>query len=252
MTWMKVKRPQLTYKLQILNSGLRNIYFLAYYPTKILKNTFKPVWLLALSICILSCSDANVNTTPKPKGYFRIALPGKKYVGYSESCPFKFEYPTYSNIEKDNGPIAQPCWININYERFHAKLHISYKVINNNLRDYIEESRKLAIQHQVKASAMKESPIINSRAKVYGLVYEFGGNTASSIQFYLTDSTKHFMRGALYFFAAPNSDSIAPVYQFLKKDVYHLIETLEWRNDITVSQVAEPNLKSADKASHQK
>lgn len=179
-----------------------------------------------------SCTDGQTATTPKPKGYFRIALPEKKFQTYNESCPFTFEYPVYSKIENEDSPLAQPCWININYTNFHAKLHLSYKHVNNNLTDYLEESRKLAIQHQVKANAMRESPIINPKAKVYGLIYEFGGNTASSIQFYLTDSSTHFMRGALYFFAPPNSDSIAPAYQFLKKDIYHFIETLEWRKDI--------------------
>jgi len=77
---------------------------------------------------------------------------------------------------------------------------------------------------------------MNDSAKVYGLIYEFGGNTASSLQFYVTDSTRHFMRGALYFFALPNADSVAPVYDFLKKDIYHMIETFRWRNEIVVKE----------------
>jgi gliding motility-associated lipoprotein GldD len=72
--------------------------------------------------------------------------------------------------------------------------------------------------------------ILRDSVKVYGLIYDIEGNTASSLQFYVTDSTKHFIRGALYFNVRPNIDSVKIVLEFLKKDVLHLIQTLQWKN----------------------
>lgn len=195
-------------------------------------------FVLGTSYFLTSCGDDEDITAPHPKGYFRIDLPKKEYVSYDgDQCPYTFEIPTYSHIERDTNKLSEPCWINVDYTKFKAKLHLSYKVVNNNLRDYLEQSRQLAVQHQVKANAMKESPVMNDSAHVYGLVYEFGGNTASSIQFYLTDTLHHFMRGALYFFARPNSDSIAPVLEYLSKDIYHMIETFRWKDDHLVKFV---------------
>ena|SRR3990172_1018001 len=183
---------------------------------------------LFVYLALGSCGSDN-EATPRPPGYFRIDLPKKEYQKFDESCPFRFMYPVYSKVEPDKSTNAEPCWMNINYERFNATLYLSYKTIINNLDSMLEQSRTLAIQHQQKANAMRESPVMNDSAKVYGLIYEFGGNTASSIQFYLTDSTKNFVRGALYFYARPNSDSLAPVYNFLKEDIYKMIESFEWR-----------------------
>ena len=194
-----------------------------------------PYTLYLIPLFLLSCGS-DPNGTPKPKGYFRIDLPEKHYTLYNNECPFSFEMPDYAVIEHDTNSIAEPCWINVNYQRFHAKLHLSYKPVNKNLDQYLQQSRSLAIQHQVKASGMKESPVLNDSAKVYGLIYEFSGNAASSLQFYLTDTLHHFIRGALYFFARPNSDSIAPVYDFLQKDIYHMIETFRWRNDVVLPE----------------
>lgn len=183
--------------------------------------------IFAVYIFLPSCSGDG-EATPRPQGYFRIDLPEKKYLQFSDSFPYQFLYPEYAKAEADKNPNAEPYWMNINYEKFKATLYLSYKPVKNNLDSLLEQSRTLAIQHQQKANAMRESPVMNDSAKVYGLIYEFGGNTASSLQFYLTDSTKNFVRGALYFYARPNADSLAPVYNFLKEDVFKMIESFEW------------------------
>ncbi|MEW6470054.1 MAG: gliding motility lipoprotein GldD [Bacteroidota bacterium] len=177
---------------------------------------------------LFSCGGAD-GVTPRPPGYFRIDLPSKEYIRYEGECPYRFVYPAYSVVEPGHGSRPEPCWIDINYKQFKARLYLSYKPVNRNLDSLLEQSRHMAVQHQVKANAMRESPVINDSARVYGLIYEFGGNTASSLQFYLTDSTRHFMRGALYFYARPNADSLAPVYEFLKEDIFKMIETFEWK-----------------------
>lgn len=181
-----------------------------------------------LGLFFLSCN--NDEGTPKPFAYFRIDFPEKKYSVFKDSCPFEFEYPAgYAIVLKDSGATSEPCWKNIIYPRFKAELNLSYKYVNNNIEKYLHDSWTLATRHQVKASGMKEIPIRRDSAKVYGLMFEIEGNAASSIQFHLTDSTHHFLRGALYFFAPPNYDSLTPVINFIKKDVEQMITTLKWK-----------------------
>ena len=120
--------------------------------------------------------------------------------------------------------------MNIDYPEFQGRLHLSYFAVNDNVEQYIEDSRSLAYKHTVKAEAINERLFIKDEARIYGLLYEIEGvSTASSVQFYLTDSTAHFLRGALYFNVAPRNDSLAPVINFIKEDIYHLMETFEWK-----------------------
>ncbi len=183
--------------------------------------------LMCCSLFLLfSCEDTY---TPKPRAYYRIQMPEKKYQLYSEDCPYRFDYPTYAKIEKDNRPNSEKCWINIDYPLFDARVHISYKEVKNNLSQYIEDSRTLTYKHIVKAADIREDIIVDDSSKVYGLMYDVSGNAASHMQFYLTDSTHHFLRGSLYFNSAPNYDSILPVLEFIKKDIYHMMNTFEWK-----------------------
>lgn len=187
-----------------------------------------------LNLFFQNCADDDEDTyTPKPRGYYRIAFPQKKYQLYdSTSCPFQFEYPEYGKIEKDPHFMAEPCWINIQFPYFKATLHLSYKNMQGKkIADLIEDSRELAIRHQIKSIGMEETVILRDSVKVYGLIYDIQGNTASSLQFYITDSTNHFMRGALYFNVRPNIDSVKIVLEFLRKDVIHLIQTMKWKNN---------------------
>jgi gliding motility-associated lipoprotein GldD len=182
------------------------------------------------SILLPSCGDDEDETiAPKPRAYFRLSLPEKKYVPYSAGCPFSFEIPSYSKIEMDKSYRAEPCWMDLEFIPLNGKLHLTYHEVNGNINGFLEETYELASKHQIKASGIEEKLVSNDSLKVYGLIYEIGGNAASSIQFFLTDSTKHFFRGALYFNAVPNTDSIAPVVDFVRKDIYHLIETFRWR-----------------------
>ena len=183
-------------------------------------------------VTFVSCSNDDDDDvfTPKPKGYYRIDFPEKKYVLYDSTCPYSFEIPNYSFIDNDKHLGADPCWLNINFPKFNAQIHLSYKIVTNNLDTILDQSRDFAIKHQIKATGLDETVIIRDSAHVYGLVYDISGNTASNIQFYLTDSTHHFMRGALYFNAVPNIDSQKVVVDFIRKDIEHLITTFKWKN----------------------
>lgn len=188
--------------------------------------------LLSTVVCLLpSCGEDDDETiAPKPRAYFRLAFPEKKYVTYDSVCPFTFDVPVYSKIEKDKNYRAEPCWLNMEFPSLNGTLHLTYHPLNGDINEYLEETNELASKHQIKASGIEEKLVSKDSSKVYGLIYEIGGNAASSIQFFLTDSTNHFIRGALYFNAAPNTDSIAPVVDFVRKDIYHMIETFEWKN----------------------
>ncbi len=174
-----------------------------------------------------SCGDT---PTPKPAGYFRIDLPKREYRLLDSIFPYSFEYPVYAKISKDIHAPAEANWINIDFPRFKGRLHLSYKQVSNNLGTYTEDAHSLVMKHIPKASAIEEIRIENKERRVYGLIYNIqGAGAASPYQFYVTDSTRHFLRGALYFSVIPNNDSLAPVIDFIKGDIQHLLETIKWK-----------------------
>jgi gliding motility-associated lipoprotein GldD len=180
---------------------------------------------LLLSMYIVSCKD---NYTPKPRSYFRIDFPEKKYVPYHQKgCNYSFEVPVYARVVPFVGS-AEPCWINIEFPGYKGILHITYKPIKDNLGTYLEDIRTLAYKHSIKADDIIERPFSFPERNVNGILYDIKGNTASSLSFFVTDSTKNFLSGALYFNVIPNKDSLAPVIQFFSADIEHLIETLYW------------------------
>lgn len=201
-----------------------------------LKTKFVVTLLLCLiaTFFITACRE---NYTPKRNGYFRIDFPKeRKFITYANSvCPFTFEYADLGTIQKDTNNVDEmnnhPCWFNIIYPEYGAKIYISYTTISaaEPLDKLIKDSYKLTFKHTVKADYIDETIIHGRNKNVSGILYDVGGNAASSVQFYVTDSARHFIRGSLYFFAAPNLDSIAPSVAYFRKDVQHLIETLQWK-----------------------
>lgn len=166
---------------------------------------------------------------PKPRGYFRLDFPEKQYRSFDSTFPYKFQYPVYGHIVKDKYSGTEKYWINIEFPRYKAIIHISYKEVHGNIDTLIEDIRTLAYKHTIKADAINEKLFSNPEKKVYGTLYDIKGNAASSFQFFVTDSTKHFLRGALYFSVHPNKDSLTPALDFFGKDMVHLIESLEWK-----------------------
>lgn len=180
-----------------------------------------------LSLSLSSCSDVH---QPKPRGYFRIALPEKQYVSLDSMSYYSFEYPVYSTITPDFHSIEEKEWINIEFPSFKGTIHLSYKKVENNLSDYIEDSYQMITKHITKATGIRDSMVIDADRNVYGLMYFLEGEgVASPLQFYLTDSVSHFMRGSLYFNVYPNNDSLRPVIDFITNDARHLVNTLNWK-----------------------
>jgi gliding motility-associated lipoprotein GldD len=173
--------------------------------------------------------------TPKPRGFFRIDFPEKNYHPLSGEFPYSFEIPEYSKVIPDNRNPEQQAWINVVVPENNAEVHISYYNLQQGekprvqlLAEFMEETHELAYKHSIKANAIEEQVFMNPGRNVYGTVYRIKGNAASPMQFFLTDSTQHFLRGALYIRATPNIDSLRPVIDFLEKDVVQIIETTNW------------------------
>lgn len=184
--------------------------------------------LLILGLTLLS-SCSNNTAIPKPYAYYRIDLPKKEYKITNKEYPFSFEYHLKSFLEQDKAYDSEKYWINIVYPTLNAKIHLSYKKLNNNFQTYNEDSHKLAYKHSVKAEAINEREYKNPNNKVYALIYNIKGNTASSVQFFVTDSTKNFLRGSLYFNCRPNKDSLAPMINYIHSDIEHIIESFKWK-----------------------
>jgi gliding motility-associated lipoprotein GldD len=191
------------------------------------------LFFFSCALCLLSCNSSY--TAGKKKGYYKIDFPKKEYKEFNEpGYPYTFQYPGYASWIKDTaffGDKAGDWWINIDIPQFSGRIYISYKEIGkaNNFDSLREDARKMAYQQHMQIATGIQEIEIQKPDHTGGIFYELSGNTATASQFFLTDSTKHFLRGALYFDAAPNADSLGVVNDFLKKDLEHLINTLKWR-----------------------
>lgn len=187
-------------------------------------------FLFTIALAILLAGVAcRQNYTPKPRGYLRVDFPEKKYVLFDSTCPFRFAHPSYSRVVPDTDYNTEPCWLNIEFPSFDGIIHLSYKEIRNNLYEYLEDSRSLVYKHTIKADAIRETVYSDENLDVHGILYDIKGNAASSLQFHLTDSNRHFLRGSLYFNVEPDKDSLAPVIAYFREDIIHLIESFEWK-----------------------
>ena len=195
-------------------------------------NNSPSIFLLFLLMTLLFVGCGGNDYSPKPRSYFRIALPEKHYKLLDSIYPYTFEYPQYAVIHADQNSKKDSYWINIDFPKYKGALHISYKTVvtDSSLFQYFEDSRNFANKHIAKANGIDPIPISNDTNSVYGVIYDISGvGVASTYQFAVTDSVKHFMRGALYFNVAPNNDSLMPVIDYIKKDIDHLIKTLKWK-----------------------
>jgi len=187
--------------------------------------------LVVLFVSVVAC---NSTYTPKRKGYFRIDFPKHEYKVFDQpGYPYTFEYPVYSNIIKDTtffeDKPENPYWINIDIPRFGGKIYISYKAVGkNDLTKLVNDAYNMTYKHSTRATEIVDSAM-RTATGVSGVFFSVGGNAATAKQFFVTDSVKHFLRGALYFDASPNEDSLGVVNNFLQDDMKHLINTFRWK-----------------------
>ncbi len=189
------------------------------------------ILLVALAIAIIAIScNREPNYLPKPRGYFRIDLPKKTYTKVDTIERYSFECPDYALLTYDRYSPDEKNWINIEFPQFKGSIHLTHKPVNGNLGDYLEDVHTMVVKHLQKANGVRDSLIINEEHQVYGLFIEMDGKgVATPMQFYLTDSTRNFVRGALYFNFQPNNDSMQPVINFIRQDSDHLFNTFEWK-----------------------
>lgn len=187
--------------------------------------------LVCLSCFLFACADEQKGT-PKPLGYFRLTPPASTYQQLNADCPFTFEY----NQKAVWQPIANRgvCWGDLYFKSIRARVQLTYKSVNNekDLNQFLEDGRTMAYKHAVKADGIREQEFNFPQKQVHGILYSIAGDAATSTQFFATDSTNHFLRGVVYFYASPNADSLKPVNDFMQVEMKHLIESLEWQNSL--------------------
>lgn len=190
-----------------------------------LKITYhKPtVFLLVLLSCI-ACTKVS---TPKPYGYYRITVPDTAYSDFRvPTYPYTFALSRNAVVQPRKD---EPYWINLYYPALDATVHCSYKPVRNNLRELTNDALEFVYRNASFATSIPEREYAHPEAKVYGVLFDLEGNTASSCQFFITDSTRHFFRASVYCNCPPNADSLAPVYNYLRTDIVKMVETFEWR-----------------------
>lgn len=193
-----------------------------------------PTKLKILWVAIILFASCNSDYTIKQRGYFKIGLPEHKYVTFDKpGYPYTFEYPAYSNVVQDStffeDEPENPYWVNIEFPSLNGKIYVSYKDVQKNQFDkLVDDAFKLTYKHSTKATGIKDS-LMRTPNGITGIFFKVGGNAATARQFFVTDSTKHFLRGALYFDSTPNADSLGVVNDFLEVDMKHLINTLRWK-----------------------
>lgn len=190
----------------------------------------------ALALFALAGCGGETVVVPKPRAYPRIVFPERGYVPFGQhGCPLTFEQPKYAIVEQDTLFFGEKprsdCWFNLTVPALSAKIHCSYEAISSqkDFDELLQDAFTMAQKHNVKASYIEEIPVHRPADRVHGVVFNIDGPAASAYQFYLTDSTRHFLRGALYFDAQARPDSLAPAIEFMKKDVDRLVQTLRWQ-----------------------
>jgi len=184
--------------------------------------------LFFVTIFITSCTK---DYQPKPKGYNRLALPKQEYQLSPDSLPYKFEYSQHAHLLRDSSWISERYWVEIYYPELKANVHITYKRLNNKeqfLKELLNDAYNLTSKQQIKASAIDEVIVVTPSGKT-AVIAEIAGEVPSQFQFTMTDSSRNFLRGALYFNTRVQNDSLAPAIEFMKKETLHLINSLEWK-----------------------
>ena len=210
------------------------------------------VLLLHISLSLLMLWSCNSVYTSKKAGYYKIDFPGRNYIKFEkEGFPYSFEYPQYANIVRDtayfDSTSDNPFWLNVDFPQFKGKIFMSYKTIGgtslyrvkkngvytdstgiNSFEKMVNDCYNLSYKNDVKAYSIEDS-VMHTPNNVSGIFFRITGNVATAKQFFLSDTNRHFLRGALYFDATPNEDSLHPINDFLQEDMKHLINTLRWK-----------------------
>ncbi|QIK53227.1 hypothetical protein G7051_02240 [Dysgonomonas sp. HDW5B] len=192
---------------------------------KNLNNTINVVALLMLLMFVSACNEY----TPKPKGYNRIDNATGETVEYNFP-KFSFRYSDQVHIDTLQSKVENEIWFNIIYPKYNAIIYCTYLPVSKlTLPKVLEDSYKLAFSHSLKADEIIQQTYTNVDRGVSGTVYSIEGSVATPIQFFLTDSVSHFFRGSFYYAEKVNSDSVAPITEFVMEDIQEMINTFSWQ-----------------------
>lgn len=185
----------------------------------------------SLAILLLILSACEEIYLPKPKGYNRIDLPENVYQALPDTFPYEFEYSAFAQLSGDSNVNADRYWANLYYPGFEALLQITYKDLrtkDNQAGTLLNEAFELAMKHDIKAYGIEETLVAMPRGQVASLT-QLEGEVPTQLQFFTSDSSRHFFRGALYFNTATKNDSLQPIINFIKKDVLQMLNSFEWK-----------------------
>ena len=182
--------------------------------------------LVLLAVGLYSCES---NWLPKPPGYNRIELPRHEYQRLEQGYPYQLDFSTHSRVEADSFNLGEKEWINLNYKEFGAKVHLTYKKIDQStdFKTLSNDAFNLTAKHQIKAYGIEEAILLTPNGYV-AVVAELSGEVPTQFQFFVTDSTSNFLRGAVYFNSALKNDSLAPIIEYIKLDMAHLINSVNF------------------------
>lgn len=183
--------------------------------------------VLILGLLFVVCCSCRRASVPKPYGYFRLTLPDTAYVDYEGPLPFRFALSRNAEVQLRTDSSTK-CWLDIHYPSLNTTVHGSYFAMHQDLDILTDDAIKLVYKHVAQATAIPEQAFENPQARVYGVLFNLQGNTASPYQFFLTDSVNHFFRASVYCECRPNADSLAPIYDYLEHDIRRLIESWKW------------------------
>jgi gliding motility-associated lipoprotein GldD len=215
-----------------------------------ISRAIKAIFYLLIILFLAGC---NSTYTSKMEGYYKIDFPQRQYTSFAEpGYPYTFEYPVYARIAKDSSYFdstsKNPYWINILFPTFKGEIFISYKNIGstsvykvktasgayrdslgkNDFERMVNDAYNLTYKNDIKAYSIQDS-VMHTPNGITGIFFSLSGNVATAKQFFLSDTLHHFLRGALYFDATPNEDSLRPINAFLQEDMKHIINTLRWK-----------------------
>jgi gliding motility-associated lipoprotein GldD len=173
------------------------------------------------AIAFASCND---NVTPKPSAFLSLNYPKPQYAAFESDCPYTFDMNADAVIKgKPN------CAFEIRYPKMKATIYLSYKDVHDDINTLLRDAQTLTYKHVIKADDITEQPYLNPEKDVYGMFYQVRGNAATNVQFYVTDSTRHFVAGQMYFYAKPNFDSVMPAAEYVRVDMRRLVESIRWK-----------------------
>ena len=184
------------------------------------------IYGFALGTLFITCGNPPI---PKPEGYYRITLPKASFKSIKITSRLGLDKPKNSIVEiVDSKKSGDACWFNLNFKALNAKLHCTQVEVHDNLIDLMEDAQEMVFSHEMKANGISRIRVSEPDKNISGVLYHIGGPVATPVQFFVTDSSNHFIRGSLYFNHTPNPDSTAPVVAKMIGDIERVMRSISW------------------------